>query len=96
MNAELEAVRESWDKNTGDGRDEAGTRALADAYVAAHPELFTELADMTVEQCAESVSLFRAAGLEESQWRVEVWLLHRFEPQQIGGTYQPTVRIPGV
>lgn len=93
MNAELEAIRESWDKSTGDGRDEVGTRALCDAYVTAHPELFTELADMTLEECVSAVTVFRNAGMEESQWNTEVWLLYHFEPQQIGGTYQPTIRV---
>ena len=97
MNAELEAIKDSWDKATGDGRDEDGTRKACDAYVAAHPDEFTELTDMTLEQCVDAVSVFRNASLEESQWRTEVWLLHRFEPQQIGGSYQPVLRIiPGV
>lgn len=96
MNAELEAIKDSWDKNTGDGRDEDGTRALCDAYVEAHPEQFTELANMSLEECVQALSVFRAAGMEESQWKVEVWLLHRFEPQTIGGVARATVRIPGL
>ncbi len=35
MNAELEAIKDAWDKNTGNGRDEDGTRAMCDAYVEA-------------------------------------------------------------
>ena len=48
MNAELEAIKALWDSTRDGGRDDAGTRALCDAYVAAHPELFTELSAMTV------------------------------------------------
>ena len=96
MNAELEAIRFAWDKNTGDGRDEDGTRAMCDAYVEAHPEQFTELRNMSLEQCVQALSVFRAAGMETSQWEVETWLLHRYEPQQIGGDVQATVRIPGL
>ena len=95
MNTELEAIKDSWDKKTGNGREQDGTRALCDAYVAAHPEKFANLADMTIEQCVEALSVFRAAGFEESQWEVEVWLLHRFEPQNIGGQVQARVRLPG-
>lgn len=96
MNAELEKIKDSWDKTTGDGRDEEGTRALCDAYVEAHPERFTQLADMSLEDCVKALSVFRAAGMEESQWEVEVWLLHHFEPQTIGGQVQAQVRRPGL
>lgn len=96
MNAELEAIRFAWDKNTGDGRDEEGTRALCDAYVEAHPERFTALSGMELEQCVNALEVFRAAGMEESQWEVEVWLLHRYEPQTIGGQVRAQVRIPGL
>lgn len=89
----LKAIRDAWDKTTGGGRDEDEARALADAYVAEHPDEFTELATMTLEQCVESVEVFRAAGFADSQWRVEAWLLHHFEPQNIGGTVAPTVRV---
>lgn len=106
MNAELEAIKDAWDKNTGNGRDE-NARAMADAYVAAHPELFATLANMTLEECVQSLSAFRQAAMnpaemlalkqlgidpEESQWNVEAWLLHRFEPQNIGGPAQVRVR----
>lgn len=94
MNSELEAIKDSWSKETGGGRDEDGTRAACDAYVAANPDQFTSLETMSLEECVNAVSVFRAAGMDEEQWRVEVWLLHRFEPQNIGGIAQPTVRIP--
>jgi len=96
MNAELEKIADAWDKNTGDGRDDKGTRALCDAYVAAHPDEFTELATLSLEDLVTSVSTFRNANLEESQWRVEVYLLYKFAPQQIGGEYQPQLRVPGL
>lgn len=96
MNAALEAIKDAWDKNTGNGRDEDGTRAMCDAYVEANPERFTELANMTLEECVQTVSVFRDAGMEQSQWEVEVWLLHHFEPQTIGGPLQARVRLPDV
>ena len=96
MNAELEAIKDAWDKNTGNGRDEDGTRAMCDAYVEAHPDQFTALREMTIEECVNAVSVFRQAGMAEEQWKVEVWLLHHFAPQQIGGPMQAQVRIPGL
>lgn len=94
MNKELEAIKKAWDKNTGNGREEEKTRELADAYVEAHPEQFESMKDMTLEECVQAVSVFRAAGMEEEQWKVEVWLLHHFEPQNIGGPIQAKVRLP--
>jgi len=96
MNKELEAIKDSWSKDTGDGRDEEGTRKLADAYVVAHPEEFTELRELSIDECVTAVSTFRNAHLEESQWRVETWLLHHFQPQQIGGEYTAQVRNPNL
>jgi len=96
MNAELEKIADAWDKNTGDGRDDKGTRALCDAYVAAHPDEFTELRELSIEECVQAVSTFRNANLEESQWRVEVWLLAKFAPQMIGGEYTAQVRNPNL
>lgn len=89
----LEAIRDAWDKDTGGGRDEEAARTAADAYVKDHPDEFTELADMTLEQCVQAVDVFRAANMVDSQWRVEAWLLHHYEPQNIGGAAAPTVRI---
>lgn len=96
MNAELEAIKDAWDKNTGNGRDEDGTRAMCDAYVEAHPDQFTALREMTIEECVNAVSVFRQAGMAEEQWKVEVWLLHHFAAQNIGGPMQAQVRIPGL
>lgn len=102
MNAELEAIKDSWDKNTGDGRDDEGTRALADKYVADHPEQFEGLRQLEkqasdadrdpIPDLVNALSVFRNAGMAEEQWRVETYLLHRFPPQNIGGEYRPSIR----
>ena len=96
MNSELETIRDAWDKDTGAGREEARTREMCDAYVTSHPEQFMSLRDMTLEDCVTAVGVFRQAVMEEEQWKVEVWLLHRFLPQQIGAQLQAQIRIPGV
>ena len=95
MRADLEAIKDAWDKETGGGREETRTREMCDRYVKAHPEQFTKLAGMTLEELVQSVSVFRQAGWEEEQWLIEVWLLHHFEPQNIGGTVTARVRLPG-
>ena len=91
----LQAIRDAWDKDVGDGRDDAKARQLADEYVAAHPEYFTELRTKSVHELVRAVEVFREAGMLDEQWRVEVWLLHNYEPQQIGGAAEPQVRIAG-
>jgi hypothetical protein len=95
MRQELRAIRDAWDKDLGGGREEKHTREMCDRYVAAHPEQFEKLRTMTLDELVQSVSVFRAAGWEEEQWLVEVWLLHHFEPQNIGGTVEARVRLPG-
>lgn len=95
MDADLEAVKNAWDKSTGDGRDEARTRELADAYVEAHPDEFASLRELSLEDCVKAVDVFREAGMDTEVARIDVWLWHHFEPQNIGGTAAPTVRIPG-
>jgi hypothetical protein len=93
MDKELQAIRDAWDKNTGKGRDAARARKLADAYVAANPDKFTQLQGMSVQQCVKAAEVFRDSAMADDQWRVETWLLHRYEPQNIGGTVEAKVRI---
>lgn len=99
MRKELEAIRDAWDpgdpetKNTKSSRDEEKTRQLADKYVKAHPEEFAELKDLSEPECVKALEVFRAAGMEESEWKVQAWLFHRFEPQKIGGQHDSVVRV---
>lgn len=96
MNAELEAIKDALDKQTGDGRDMDEVRTLADAYVADHPTEFASLQTMDRDQCVAAIDVFRTAGMEEDQWRVETWIQHRWEPMNIGGPIAATIRTPGV
>jgi hypothetical protein len=96
LSPELEAVKDAMDKGTGDGRDHPSAVQLSDAYVASHPELAEELGDWSIEQCVDAVSTLRAAGMLNEQWKVEVWLLHKWPPQNIGGEYHAQVRIPNL
>ena len=91
MDKELQAIHDAMDKTTG--RDEEAARALADKYVADHPEYFGSLAEKSVHECVKAVEVFRDAGMTDEQWRVETWILHHFNPQDIGGAAAATVRI---
>lgn len=85
----LQDIETAW----AEGAGEIGqVRALADAYVAEHPDEFKELSSLSIEQLVQAVDVFRAAGLTESLWRVETWLFHHFEAQNIGGPAAVVVR----
>lgn len=93
MNSELCAIKDAWAKTTGDGRDDALTRTLCDAYVAAHPAEFVQFSGKSLPEVVDALSVFRAAGMEAETWLCEVWHLHQWAPQNIGGTYEAQVRI---
>lgn len=92
MKDEFAAIADAMDKKTGKGRDADKARQLADAYVAANPAEFSGYEDKTQPELVASVDVFRAAGFDDDLWRVKTWLLHRFEPQNIGGEAKPQVR----
>ena len=90
---DLDQVRDAMNPEREGGPDLDLARELADEYVAANPDQFTELATKTIEECVTAVDVFRAAGMAAEQSRIETWLLHHFEPQSIGGAAAPTVRV---
>ena len=92
MKAELQAIKDVWDAVP---RDATLARTMSDDYVTTNPSEFTGFEDKNIEQLCSAIDTFREAGMDEEVQRMEVWLLHRFEPQNIGGTYQPQIRIAG-
>jgi len=92
MREEFEAIKDAWDADTGEGRDEELVREMADAYVASSPGEFAGFEGMDEKQLVKALEVFRDAGLEEDEFRVQVWIWHYFEPQDIGGTYRAKVR----
>lgn len=95
MDAQLEAIKDTMDKDTGEGRNQTLARTLADEYVSENPDLFEFLALTSLENCVAFVETFRENEDEREQWIVETWLLHRYAPQRIGGEYQAELRTPG-
>lgn len=92
MIQQLEDIKAAWSSAEGGGRDEVLARELCDQLVASNPELFEEIQDKSLPELVEAIDVFHAAGMEEQVWRIEAWLLHRFEPQQIGITPSPVIR----
>lgn len=64
-----------------EGRLEAEARAVAEAYIEAHPERFVLCEDKSREECVKLVDAYRQAGLDEEVLAVEMWLQARFERQ---------------
>lgn len=118
----LEELFDLWDKDTGDGRDAAGARAVCTDHVSANPTDFAELeahhdelvaagADLTddiipefvklIDQRRQAALIFREHGMEDEaracdddKLRIDTWIMHKFDPQEIGGTYTASVRLP--
>lgn len=88
MHDDLKAIKDQVEAGEIDA-----ARELADAFVSDNPALFTDMAALPVSELVNSVDVFRAAGMEDNHWQVEAWLLHRFDPQNIGGPAEATVRV---
>ena len=89
MASTLQEIEDLWDAGSG---DQEAVRAAADEYVAANPDEFAGFSDKTLPELVESVDVFRAAGYTEEVQRIDVWLWHHFEPQNIGGPATVVVR----
>lgn len=82
MDEELQAIADAWDKETG--RDEDETRALAKAYVKAHPNNFKGWAALSQETLVREIDTCREKGDTVGAFIVQVWLWSHFPPQTIG------------
>lgn len=93
MDDRLSAIKTAATTTDEHPKDLVLARQLADQFVADNPDLYTEYPAKNVVELVEAVDVLRLAGMEDEQWRVEAWLLHRYEPQNIGGPVEATVRI---
>lgn len=105
MREELEAIKSAWENRPAAGlasssdegeqlsKSDTDVVKLADAFVAANPDLFNDLRDKDLPECVESLEKLRDAGLTELEWLVQTWIFHKFEFQTIGGTAQAVVRV---
>lgn len=87
----LEDIQAAWDNSEGN-RDQALATSLSISLVEDNPEMFADLEGKELPQIVEALEIFRAAGMEEEEWKCQAYLFYKFEPQNIGGTYQPKVR----
>ena len=81
-----------------DHQDIDRAREIATEYVQAHPDEFEDFREWgtdqdALEQTVQAVEVFRTAGLRKQWARAEAWHLATWEPQNIGGTAQPVLRL---
>lgn len=69
-------------------------RKLADAYVKKHSDEFAGFDNLTEKVCVTVYEDHRDSGRDDDAARMQVWLWHKFEPQNIGGEVDAKVRIP--
>lgn len=105
----LDELFDVWDKDTGSGRDHTRAVEISDEYVSNNATDFDSLRDLSIEECValidvqrEAAFKFREAGMDNlavlcdaEKLKIDVWLLHAFEPQNIGGQYRATLRNVG-
>lgn len=60
-------------------------RAIADEYIAAHPEMADRFGGLDLKQLVDEVSFYRSVGREKDRILADMWLLSNYEPQRIGG-----------
>ena len=77
-----------------EGQNLEKARQLADAYVEAHPDEFEKYHGMDITELVAAVDVYRQAGMLHDMWHVDTWMLHEFEPQQIGAVSAAAHRRP--
>jgi hypothetical protein len=104
MAGDLAAIREAWESrdaagprsSSSDGRAAAAKDAnvfkMADQYVKANPKEFAGLENLSLDVLVKLIEDAREKGDADAETRLQVWEWHHFERQNIGGTYQATVR----
>lgn len=82
---------------SGDGQEirqeDTSVYDLADSYVEAHPEEFAGMEHLDLPVLVAALEKARESGDEAQEWKFQTFLFHHFEPQNIGGVHQATVRV---
>lgn len=96
-NKELEAILTALEENGDQPGNIDRARELSTKYVQAHPDEFVGYKawgtnQTAMEMTVHAVETFREAGQREDWARAEAWHFHTWEPQNIGGVVQPTIR----
>ena len=79
---ELERFDHEWKKG-----DRALAKELAKEWVAAHPAIEQTLGQYTIEDLVRFVDRYREAGEESDRIITDMYLLAKFPPQRIVGSF---------
>ena len=85
MDPELLAYDVAWRTTDKATRNDV-CQNLADAYVAAHPDLQMRYGGLTIPECVALLEVARDEGDEERRIELDVWINAAFEYQTIGGS----------
>jgi hypothetical protein len=101
VSEDLQAILDALAENGEEPGDIDRARELSTAYVQAHPDEFADFRSWgtgrdALEKTVAAVDAFRAAGLNDSWARAEAWHFFTWEPQNIGGSNQPQLRLLGL
>ena len=86
MDAELAAYDAMWETTPKATRN-AIAQGMADAYVAAHPELEADLGGFTVPELVGMTSAARKAGNDEQRILLDIYLMAAFENRHLSGAF---------
>lgn len=104
MDKGLEAIRDAWQGRPASGsassdpngdelaKEDESVYKLADKYVDANPDAYAGFEHLDRDVLVPLLESYREKGDEEGEWRVQAWIFHQFDPQQIGGTAEVKLR----
>lgn len=102
----LEEIFDAWENRPAAGpassdpdgktlaEEDKNVYQMADEYVDAHSDDFVGWDNLPLKVLVKMVDEFRDSGDDENLRKVQVWLWHKFDPQEIGGEYHATIRTP--
>lgn len=95
MHEKLQAIKDAWNKEIGEGRDVETANQLSREFIAENPERFVDISTMPLEGekgIVHALEVFREAGFEEKEWEIQAWLFGEVPPQNIGGNLGQQVK----
>lgn len=105
MDAKLAAIKDAWEGRPAAGaassdpegvslKEDDKVRTLADKYVADHKSEFAGYENLSQGLLVKQLEEYRETGDEDGEWKIQAWLFHHFEPQNVGGPAEAKIRIP--
>lgn len=87
MDELIEQFVSAWSEEDKEARDESRAREIAATAITEFSSEFKDYDKKELPDLVAAVDLFRAAGWEKEYRKIEMYILHSFAPQNIGGEY---------